>query len=368
MDPRARRASIGSLWISPPHSPMVLAEMLSRLLRSGSVINQSMTTQIWPARSLVASLIWTSVLSLASCAITASPTVDPADAVFDSAVLLPDRSSEWSELPDLSSDMRAAVVDLGVPSQDVGGGDRGTAVPTDGTRPLCFGAPCSESEVCCWVQRRCVDRTRLTVECETPPDPNGDTACATNLQCAAGQICRFGDSVCGGAGRCSPREACRSPCGGCQVCGCDGVTRTVEEQCLLGVPGAASRACGSVPDAGADASGDFIPIGCGSDRQCPTGQRCCALTANCYAETCVGCCQDPPAGTRYPCGENAHCRAYEYCALDRCTSAGGCARRPPFGSCSGVVTLVCGCDGRTYVNECFARQAGVSVASTGTCP
>lgn len=72
-------------------------------------------------------------------------------------------------------------------------------------------------------------------------------------------------------------------------------------------------------------------------------------------------------GTRgaLPCGPNEICvfDAGECGATDR---GGMCQPRPE--TCSFDRLPVCGCDGRTYHNACRAEQAGVSVASQGTCP
>jgi hypothetical protein len=45
--------------------------------------------------------------------------------------------------------------------------------------------------------------------------------------------------------------------------------------------------------------------------------------------------------------------------------AGNCAPKPPF--CMALGAPVCGCDNKTYSNECLAWNAGVSVKSQGAC-
>jgi len=67
---------------------------------------------------------------------------------------------------------------------------------------------------------------------------------------------------------------------------------------------------------------------------------------------------------------DASCGANQFCQrpAGQCseTAQGVCVDTPA--CCSGASAPVCGCDGVTYQNECFAATAGVTVASQGECP
>jgi hypothetical protein len=70
------------------------------------------------------------------------------------------------------------------------------------------------------------------------------------------------------------------------------------------------------------------------------------------------------------CTTNADCGMLSYCAPADgvCGGAGTCQSRGVNLMCVMTVTPVCGCDGNTYRNACYAHKAGVAVASEGACP
>jgi hypothetical protein len=59
------------------------------------------------------------------------------------------------------------------------------------------------------------------------------------------------------------------------------------------------------------------------------------------------------------------CGPRRYCERTGCSAYGVCQRRPQV--CTEIYAPVCGCDGKTYPNECDAERQGVSVASQGPC-
>ena len=117
----------------------------------------------------------------------------------------------------------------------------------------------------------------------------------------------------------------------------------------------------------------FAASACVRDGFCSAAIACLRAETfcSCAGETYLSCRPDRPTSARgacpsTSCRSNADCGRESYCAGDVCGTVGACATRPT--ACIEVYSPVCGCDGRTYPNSCYAASAGARVRTRGVCP
>jgi hypothetical protein len=247
--------------------------------------------------------------------------------------------------------------------------------------------------------------------------------------CVKGSFCDYApEALCGAAdqtGTCTATpQACTEQYD--PVCGCD--DRTYGNACAAnaaGVSVARKGACNPAPlpvDASADPTpkpdagaservcGGIAGLRCGAGQFCDYGATCssiadgtgvcraqsqlcpliyapvCGCDGNTYGNECSahskgvsiaanGECKAPPAvdaGTGKVCGGIAglRCGAGEFCDYGALCSSiadgtGVCA--PLSNACQEIYAPVCGCDDKTYSNECDAHSHGISVAAKREC-
>jgi hypothetical protein len=163
-----------------------------------------------------------------------------------------------------------------------------------------------------------------------------------------------------------------------------------------------AAACGSV-DPTTDQSEESLRKSCHSNAQCNSLQFCdteasgtcggkgvctsrgvnllCAANqpavCGCDGKTYPGGCYAHKAGTSVAsdgacpvkCQTNADCGNLQYCkkADGKCGGSGTCEARGITLFCVQTVDPVCGCDGQTYNNGCYAMKAGASIDHKGAC-
>jgi hypothetical protein len=244
-----------------------------------------------------------------------------------------------------------------------------------------------------------------------PPRGHGKTCGGlAGLSCDEGQYCSFPRAAqCGAAdmtGTCKPiPRFCTKIYA--PVCGCD--DKTYSSACVAasnGVSVASRGECATTPTG--KLCGGIAGITCDKGQYCnfPPSAQCgagdmsgtceatpelcttiyapvCGCDGKTYSSACVaarsgvsvakeGPCETATIpeggtcgtrGTPGQCAEALYCDYAKQCGAD--DSGGTCKPKPEI--CPDIFAEVCGCDGNTYPNACYAARAGVSTASTGAC-
>jgi len=232
--------------------------------------------------------------------------------------------------------------------------------------------------------------------------------------CPAGNFCAFQFGECTGTGQCFAQPATTDcdPTVNSVVCGCDGKNYTNECLALAsGVSLLSQGGCGAgipnTPGGTGTTGGTGTPGSCivnancsglaycqYQNNQCPTteGQlqgQCVNVPSSCSTDVnpVCGCdglayensCKAQSNGISIaapdscfipsPCNESNPCSSQTFCQWEfgDCGGNGFCVPQPLASTCSGVSNPVCGCDSKTYTNQCKADAAGVSALSNGSC-
>lgn len=157
------------------------------------------------------------------------------------------------------------------------------------------------------------------------------------------------------------------PCAGLELARCEPglfCSYLPETQCgqlsKRGICTRASQACSGPPD----------PV-CGCDGR--TYQSPCLAVSAGVSVARAGDCSTAPGAVNSPCGLASHvpCLPGHYCMFPPRSvcglgdSAGVCQVQPT--QCPDHSSPVCGCDGKTYLNDCRAARQGISVEHFGFC-
>ena len=214
--------------------------------------------------------------------------------------------------------------------------------------------------------------------------------CLDDDDCAADEYCLKRLGHCDAIGRCVDRLGDEIQCLAVwdPVCGCDG--QTYSNACYAAKAGVSIDYIGECV-ASCFADGDcppdqycVKPLGdCDGEGECidhlPPEVQCLAVwdpVCGCDGQTYSNGCYAAKAGVSIDylgecvqmCFENEDCPPGRYCEkpTGECDGPGDCAHYPDL--CQNIWTPVCGCDGVTYSNICYAHREGVNVAHDGECP
>ena len=221
--------------------------------------------------------------------------------------------------------------------------------------------------------------------CVVVPAARAAEPCTSNQDCAEGYYCKKAPGDCDGKGQCAARPSV-CPDVWAPVCGCDG--RTYGNDCeaaAAGVNVSYNGECKPPPcmdnnDCGPDFYCQKEAGACEAQGLCreratlcpPLWDPICGCDGQTYANACSAARVGVNVRSEGPCPvictNNSHCGGMYYCSKEPgdCGGEGLCSEFPYV--CPDIWDPVCGCDGETYDNSCYAAMAGVNVDFSGECP
>lgn len=210
--------------------------------------------------------------------------------------------------------------------------------------------------------------------------------CFDNTSCPTGYYCQKTPGDCSGAGVCAKKPTLCLDLWD-PVCGCDG--KTYSNSCYAAAAGVNVNYNGMcMPMHSCQSSDDCVslthfcskPVGqCNGTGICQDRPSACPdvwePVCGCDGKTYSNACYAAMAGVSVDflgecekaCTDCMDCDPRYYCKKDpgNCYGIGQITLRPT--ACAAIVEPVCGCDGKTYSNACFAAMEGVNVNYEGPC-